>query len=77
MSAFNGPSPSSTNLAPSSRGLDDDVGLLLTVEPPDVNDQGLMIVQPEFGAQPRVPALRPELADLDPERHCVDPANAQ
>ena len=55
----------------------DHVRLLLAVEPADVDQQWLIVGEAELVAQPRIAPLRPELANLDAERHDLDRIDSQ
>src|SRR4051794_41687493 len=51
--------------------------LLLAVEPPDIDQQRLVVGETEAVAKTRIAPGRPEFADLDAERHHLDRIDAK
>ena len=60
----------------SAERIDDDVRLLLAVEPPDIDQQRLVVGEAQAGGAARVAPRRRELADLHPERDHIDIVDA-
>src|SRR5207237_980942 len=60
-----------------AKRVDHHIGLLLTVEPADVDEQRLIVGEAELAPQPRVAAVRSEFAELNPERHDLEILDAE
>ena len=57
--------------------LDHHVGLLLAIEPADVDQQRLAVGEAQLAPQPRVAPARTELAELDSQRHDLDVVDSE
>lgn len=82
MSWRSGPSPTSASLAPRDLGkraerLDHQIGLLLAVEPPGINDQRLIVAQAELAAQRGIAPFGTEISKFDAEREHIDLIDAE